>query len=81
MNAAAQRIRAAVINEFPNRISVGHYTAFRSLLLGAGLCYAIGEERYHHIPVTFLLPSIYAGYHLYKNKDAVAEWTRNKVLN
>ena len=81
MNVAAQRIRSAVTNEFPNRISVGHYTAFRSLLLGAGLCYAIGEEKYLHLPVTVVFPSVYAGYQLYKNKDAVAEWTRTKLLN
>lgn len=67
------------MNEIPRRFSIGHYTAFRSILLGAGLAYAVSEEKYFHVPVVVFLPSIYAGYQAYKNKEAVADWTRVKL--
>ena len=81
MNAAAQRLKTVVAHEIPRQFNVGHYGAFRSVLLGAGICYAISEDKYHHVPVAFFIPSVYAGYQLYKHKDAAAEWTRTKLLN
>jgi hypothetical protein len=51
----------------------------RNLLLGGGLCYAVENKRYIEIPVTFLVPSIYAGYHLFKNKGHVATWLKTSV--
>jgi hypothetical protein len=48
----------------------------RNLLLGAGLCYAWKKEQYLHVPVIIMFPSIYAGYHLYENKDLVKRWIR-----
>ncbi len=44
-----------------------HYTTARSFLCGMGLAYAIANEHYGHIPIVFLTPSVYAGYHAYKN--------------
>ena len=81
MNAAAQRLKTVVAKEIPQHLNVGHYTAFRSVLLGAGICYAISEEKYHHVPVAFFIPSVYTGYQLYKHRDAAAEWTRTKLLS
>jgi hypothetical protein len=46
----------------------------RNLLLGAGLHYAIEREEYTHIPLIFLFPSIYAGYHAHRNKDLLLDW-------
>ena len=48
----------------------------RNLLLGAGLSYAVKKEQYDHIPLIFLFPSVYAGYHLYENKNLVARWIK-----
>ena len=81
MNVAAQKLKTIAANELPKRFTVGHYGAFRSGLLGAGICYAISEDKYHHVPVAFLIPSVYTGYQLYKHKDAAAEWTKTKLLN
>jgi len=47
------------------------------LLLGAGLCYIIKIEKYSHIPLVIVAPTIYAGYNLYNNKDKIKEWIRN----
>lgn len=47
------------------------YGTTRNLLAGATLCYAIDNEKYIHIPLAIIFPSIYAGYHLFKNKDEV----------
>lgn len=49
----------------------------RNLIFGAGLCYAVKKEEYLHIPVIVLFPSIYAGFQLFSQKDAVKEWLSN----
>jgi len=49
----------------------------RNLLLGAGLCYAVKKEQYTHLPLILLFPSIYAGYHLYENKEQVICFLRD----
>ena len=49
----------------------------RNLLLGAGLCYAWNKEQYVHVPVIILFPSIYAGYHLYQNKEQIIRFVRD----
>jgi hypothetical protein len=76
MNAARTLLR-----EFPRDASITHFTSLRSVLLGAGLCYAISEEKYHHTPLAFFVPSAYVGYQLYNNRDAIAMWTRAKLLS
>ena len=54
-----------------------HLGSIRNVMLGAGLCFAVQNERYTHLPVIFLVPSIYAGYNLYENKDDVVKWLKN----
>lgn len=58
--------------------AIQHYVhgVTRNLLAGASLCYAIQNEKYLQVPLTILFPSIYSGYHLYKNKDSIVEWLR-----
>ena len=48
----------------------------RNVLLGAGLCFAVQNERYTHLPVILIFPSIYAGYNLFENKDDVVKWLK-----
>jgi len=40
---------------------------------GAGMAYAAQREKYLQVPLAFLFPPFYAGYHLYKNKDSVIQ--------
>ena len=54
-----------------------HLGSIRNVLLGAGLCYAVQNEKYIHLPIIFFVPSIYAGYNLYENKDDVVKWLKN----
>jgi hypothetical protein len=49
----------------------------RSMLLGAGMCYAIDREKYTHIPLVLFIPSAYVGYQLYSNKEAVVRFVRD----
>lgn len=49
----------------------------RNLLLGAGLCYALKKQEYVHIPLIVLFPSVYAGYHLYENKERIIWFVRD----
>jgi hypothetical protein len=50
----------------------------RNILLGAGISYAFSKHKYTHIPIIFLFPSIYAGYHIYENKEAVKHFLEIK---
>lgn len=50
------------------------YGSVRNVLLGAGLCYATENKFYNHIPLIFIFPSIYSGYHIYKNKDNIRNY-------
>ena len=53
-----------------------HLGSIRNVLLGAGLCYAVENEKYTHLPIIFLVPSIYAGYNLFENKDDVVNFVK-----
>ena len=53
-----------------------HLGSIRNVLLGAGLCYAVQNEKYTHLPIIFLVPSIYAGYNLFENKDDVVNFVK-----
>ena len=50
------------------------YGTTRNILAGGGLCYAIQNEKYLETPLPILFPSIYAGYHLFKNKEKILRW-------
>jgi hypothetical protein len=50
------------------------YGSTRNILAGAGICYSLQNQKYLHSPLALFFPSIYAGYHLYKNKDEIVEW-------
>ena len=66
--------------EKPIRHVVYTYTPFRSIVLGAGLSYAIHAESYTHIPIILFAPTAYAGYNMFSNKDAIVKWV-GSVLN
>lgn len=53
-----------------------HLGSIRNVLLGAGLCYAVQNEKYTHVPIIIFAPSIYAGYNLFENKDDVVKWLK-----
>ena len=77
MNAVVtQKIKTFMLNETQHIV---HYTWFRSMLMGAGICYAVAEEKYHHLPLGLFMPSVYAGYQLFNNKDMVAGWVQSKA--
>jgi hypothetical protein len=47
------------------------------MISGAGLSYAIEKEKYTEVPLTIFFPSMYAGYHLFKNKDDVIKMIKD----
>ena len=57
---------------------IQHYVfgTARNILAGAGICFAIENKRYIELPLALAVPSIYAGYHLYKNRDHVVQWIK-----
>ena len=54
-------------------LNVNHFTSFRNILCGAGIAYAVAEEKYTHLPLAVLIPSIYAGYQAYSNRAAIIQ--------
>jgi hypothetical protein len=73
MNSILQRFQP---NEY---IKLIHFTPFRSILAGAGFCYAIEEDKLWHLPVTFFFPSVYAGYQGYKNRVQIVNFMKSKL--
>ena len=53
-----------------------HLGSIRNVFLGASLCYAVQNEKYTHLPIIFLVPSIYAGYNLFENKEDVIKFLK-----
>jgi hypothetical protein len=64
------------MTQFPKVLTYYVYGTVRNLLAGAGLCYAVQNKRYAEIPLTLFVPSVYAGYHVYKNKEAGIQWMK-----
>lgn len=58
-------------------VRLQHYTWQRSVLMGAGLAYAWSTDRAIHTPLIVLVPSVYAGYHTYKNRQSVRDFISN----
>jgi hypothetical protein len=52
----------------------------RNILMGCGLAYSIQQEKYHHIPLIVIFPSVYAGYHAFNQRDHIASWIREKTI-
>jgi hypothetical protein len=67
-----------ILQQIPTRYVLQHITPFRSILAGAGFAYAIEKENYIHLPVVLVFPAVYAGYHLYKNKNDLINLIKNK---
>jgi hypothetical protein len=53
-----------------------NFGVVRSVLLGAGLCFAIEKENYWHLPVIWVFPSVYSGYQIFQNRDLVKRWIK-----
>lgn len=68
---------AMKIKELAGTIRLHHYTWQRSVLMGAGLAYAWSTDRAIHTPLIVLVPSVYAGYHTYKNRQGVRDFISN----
>ena len=67
------------IPNIPKMIPYNVYGTLRNLFAGAGLCYAVQNKKYEEIPLTLFFPSVYVGYHVYKNKEDVVQWAVNLI--
>lgn len=66
------------IQPIANQVITHYVHGFtRNLICGAGLAYSMKNENYVHIPLVILFPSIYAGYHLYNNKEQVIPYLKH----
>jgi hypothetical protein len=66
----------AQVQNIPKIIRYNVYGTVRNILSGAGLCYALQNKKYEEIPLTLVFPSVYTGYHVYKNKEDVVRWVK-----
>jgi hypothetical protein len=55
------------------------YTTTRSFLCGAGLAYTVSNEKYAHIPLIVVIPSVYTGYQAYMNRNDIAVWFKTQT--
>ena len=53
-------------NIFKTIIRNNYSSLLHGLSLGLGLNYAIRNEKYIHIPLCFLIPTVYVGYNIYE---------------
>jgi hypothetical protein len=67
---SASTVREFIINQ-KSFMRLSHFTWQRSVLAGAGLAYACGQEKYWHTPLIVVAPSAYAGYQLFKAREHV----------
>jgi hypothetical protein len=65
-------------NESAKAVSHYFYSWPRSFFMGAGLSYAIQNEKYWEIPVLVLFPTVYSGYYSYKNKDDILAYLKKQ---
>lgn len=54
--------------------SIQHFTWQRNVIMGAGLSYAWGQDKYLHIPLILVTPGLYAGYHMFTGCELVREF-------
>ena len=59
---------------------VGGSPNVRALAVGVAIGYAVQKEKYHHLPLTFLSPIAYLGYHSYEKRDELVTWLRATLL-
>ena len=59
------------VANYVQRLSIQHFTPARNVMCGAGMAWAIEKEKYWHLPVAFVFPSIYVGYQGYKNRETM----------
>ncbi len=77
INTAIQPVLQRI---FPTQnLQVQHFTPFRNILLGGGICYAIEQNKIWHVPIAFLFPSIYVGYQGYKNRLFIQDFTKKTL--
>ena len=55
------------------------FTTTRNVLMGAGLAYAVSEDKFWHVPVIIFVPSVYAGYQVYQHRKAAARFLQTNL--
>ena len=67
----------------PGIYHLHHYNRKMSslFLMGGALSFSVQKENYLHIPIIILFPSIYSGYHTYKNKAEIIAYFKEIYPN
>ncbi len=63
----SQQLVATISTKLPEVIRLQSSGFVSSLIMGCGFAYAQQKEKYWHFPIVFVAPSVYAGYHMFKN--------------
>lgn len=54
------------------RLYLYHFGPIRNILMGAGFAYAVEKDAsWWHYPLIFVAPTPYAGYHAFKQREAL----------
>jgi len=70
------RLNSEIVNKLVTNNNHYIFGTTRNIFLGAGLCFAIENEKNWEIPIAILFPSIYIGYQSFKNRDTIISYVK-----
>jgi len=83
-SSVIERATKTVVNgvlklDDPVRVRLmGHRTWMSNVLAGGGVAYALSQDKYKYgqAALAFWMPSLYAGYHVFQNREAVRNFVK-----
>jgi hypothetical protein len=79
MNQATSKLAMSMT---PSTIThnLRNFTTLTGIVAGAGIYFAAHKEHYYiHVPLAFLAPGMYVGYHTYKHRETVIPYVLDLV--
>ncbi len=65
-----------ILSEVSEPINIRITNYMTNLFRGIGIAYCIEKEKYMHLPITWMFPSIYLGYQIFTNKDYIKKFIK-----
>jgi hypothetical protein len=68
MQKLGQQFTQSFSGSYPS-ITLRRITLAKGLMMGAAIAYAVEQKPWWHVPVAFVVPTPYIGYHAYRNRE------------
>ncbi len=76
MSHIPNKITYKILSDVSEPISIRITTYMTNLFRGIGIAYCIEKEKYMHLPITLMFPSIYLGYQIFTNKEYIKKFIK-----